>query len=247
MLKHLMVEIYNGCNFKCNMCTIWKNSGQNIDINKLNRFLNSTYCQGLESIGLTGGEPMLSNQLKNIAEMLNDYENIKDIYITSNGWFLKNLIEFLKNFKNKRISLTISIDGIEETHNKIRGRNSFQKALQTINEIKLSGLTFSLGVKMTIQRSNIDEIIDVYKLSKALNCSFALMPVVSTDAYFKNAGWVESLQINSGTQEGKIFYSILRKLQRDLNSPYIDMLCEIYTGKQRNMNKYGCLFHSKII
>lgn len=241
MLKHLMVEIYNGCNYRCNMCTIWQNKGVNVDLALLEKFLSSQYGAQMESIGITGGEPMMSNQLPQLAEVINRRPNIQTVYITSNGWFPDRLLDFVGRFK-KKVCVNISIDGLKETHNKIRGIEAFDKAMGTINALKKSGLLTSLGIKMTVQESNVDEILDVYALSKKLGISFGLMPVVSTDAYFKNVEHLKGIRINPGTPQGEKLLGVLKKLRKQWHTPYVDMLIELYSGEGRNMDVYGCLF-----
>lgn len=242
MLKHLMVEIFNGCNCKCNMCTIWTNKGINIDLLKLENFLKSNTCKTLESIGITGGEPMMSNQLYEIATLINKFDNIKTIYITSNGSFQDRLMKFVKTFKNKMVNINISLDGPEHIHNEIRGINVHNKAIETIKALKESKLLSGLGIKMTVQKMNIEEIDYMYNLANKLKVSFSLMPVVSSDAYFNNIDKTDFIQINPGTAEGDKLLKAITEFKKKMNTPYLNMVTDLYNGKSRDMSVYGCLF-----
>jgi len=272
MLKHLMAEIIDRCNYRCNMCTIWTHQGPELDLVLLEKFLKSPYCAGMESIGITGGEPMMFSKLSELAAILNKLDNIKTIYISSNGWFKDRLLKFVEEFPNKQVNVNISIDGLKEMHNQIRGIESFDRAVETLKELTvqkavgelgivypslqdnshMNGTDFpkapgknrkgSTGIKMTVQRKNIGEILGLYKFAKSLKVYFSLMPVVSSPAYFNNVSEVDDISVNPGTSDGDRFLTVLKELHKHYRTPYIDMLMEMYSGKWRNMDIYRCLF-----
>ena len=66
---------------------------------------------------ITGGEPFIREDLKDIVREL--YKKSDRIVISTNGFFTDRIIDLCKEFPN--IGIRISIEGLEQTNNEIRG------------------------------------------------------------------------------------------------------------------------------
>lgn len=66
---------------------------------------------------ITGGEPFIRKDLKNIVREL--YKLSDRIVISTNGFFTDRIVDLCKEFPN--IGIRISIEGLEKTNNEIRG------------------------------------------------------------------------------------------------------------------------------
>ena len=112
-----VLYITTRCNFKCKMCNIWRNpSKQDFDIDKLKLILKEI-SKDCYYFGISGGEPLL---IPNIFEILTYAKRyIPYIHIVTNGYLIDE--DVAKKFAQTKIDeISISIDGLEETHNKIR-------------------------------------------------------------------------------------------------------------------------------
>lgn len=158
-LTALNIELTNVCNLNCQHCygafskTIkpefvsfdWiKNSLD--DFNKLH----------IRKIALTGGEATIHPQFLDISLLL--IKNGFDVCIFTNGYNCRLIKKLLEECKEYHLTIKVSLDGLGDTHNQIRGNpNAYSRAIETIETIsKYSNVT--LYISTSVLRQNIDEI-----------------------------------------------------------------------------------------
>ncbi|MFB0560338.1 MAG: radical SAM protein [Candidatus Lokiarchaeia archaeon] len=120
---------------------------------------------------LTGGEPFLREDLSEIAKIFYLNNKILKYQIASNGMFTEKIISSLKQIAiscpGAHTSLIISIDGVKDEHDRIRGvKGLFANAMQTIKEIQeLAEFYRNVDVNATITLSayNKETAIDTYR------------------------------------------------------------------------------------
>ena len=92
-LKVLRLSLTNKCNFSCPYCLPENNSCLTTLTNKQFLSIIKVACKlGVNSLRLTGGEPLISSQLNKLMEAVNRLKkirnhpinNLKDIAITTN-------------------------------------------------------------------------------------------------------------------------------------------------------------------
>ncbi len=181
MINSAVIAITEKCNLKCSMCNIWKiENPVNLALEKFEKLHNLKY------INLSGGEPFLRTDLYEIIKTLKANNPYASIIISSNGFLTNQIVGLMKKimFIDKNIGIRISIDGISETHNKIRGmNNSFENAIQTLKELKENKIP-NLGIGFTISNDNKTELLKVYELSKQLGIEFSMSSVQNSEIYF---------------------------------------------------------------
>ncbi len=180
--KTAIIAVTLNCNAKCIMCNIWKNKATN-EI-KPEEYVKLPHT--LQEINITGGEPFLRNDLDQIIRNIKQVCKDSRIVISSNGYLYSKIKSKLEEIKkiDPKVALRVSIDGIQEKHDKIRGlNNAFKNALETLRLAKDMKIK-DLGIAMTISRFNEDQIYDVYELSKKLNIQMALMVTFESEIYF---------------------------------------------------------------
>lgn len=180
-IKSIVIALTEKCNLKCQMCNIWKiQNPTDLSLQNIEKLHDLKY------INLSGGEPFLKTDLYEIVKLIKKNNPKSNIIISSNGFMTDTIVSMMKKliFIDKNIGVRISIDGISETHNKIRGlENSFENAIETIKELKENHIS-NLGIAFTVSDYNKNEIIDVYKLSKKLSIEFSLSSVQNSEIYF---------------------------------------------------------------
>lgn len=114
---------------------------------------------------LTGGEPFLRNDLKKIIDELMKVRLIQSITLLSNGSFpdrIESICEEICRIHKKPLCLQLSLDGLAETHDRIRKiPDGFNKMLDTCEQAKRINFRhphFSFIIHITIMRQNISEI-----------------------------------------------------------------------------------------
>jgi len=176
-ISKIIFNITWNCNSRCEICDIWKykkNTEKELTIDEIKMIFKE--FKNLNNIVITGGEPFLRDDLPEIISCI----SATNIRINTNGLAsdkivnsLKKILK-LKNFENLIIS--ISIHGIGSKHDKIRGvPKAYKRALKTLNLVKELSYTHNnlqVIIVSVITKSNMDDVWNVYKLSKKIGVNF---------------------------------------------------------------------------
>src|SRR5271170_8250596 len=118
-LPILILNAHSRCNCRCVMCDIWKReSNDQIRAQDLERHRASMQNLGVRQVVLTGGEPLLHNDLAGLCGFFHDLK-IRLTLLTTGLLLLKRAEEVAKVFDD----VIISIDGPHEIHDNIRRVN----------------------------------------------------------------------------------------------------------------------------
>ena len=154
------------CPMQCKMCNIWKNP---TDIKEEIKPEDLQCLPKLKFINLTGGEPFVREDLEEIVRVC--YTKSPRIVISTSGWYEDRVIALAKKFPN--IGIRISIEGLSEKNDELRGRNGgFDKGLRTLLRLKEMGLK-DIGFGCTVSNNNSSDMLSLYQLSKSLGMEFA--------------------------------------------------------------------------
>lgn len=156
-LRYLELQVTNRCNLLCKHCYIDNRDLSELSIDEITTVLKEfEEMQGLRVI-ITGGEPLLYTRFKKLNNILPKFSVRK--LLLSNGLLLNKAIIEELNFDE----IQISIDGLEDSHDSIRGKGTFKRAMDSISLIKEAGLDVSVAT--VIHPKNLD---DLDKLEKML-------------------------------------------------------------------------------
>jgi len=154
------------CNARCTMCNRYKAPSrpeEEISIETI-RKLPPMYFTNI-----TGGEPFIREDLKDIVRELNKKSD--RIVISTNGFFTDRIIDLCREFPN--IGIRISIEGLEQTNNEIRGLpDGYNRGYTTLKKLREMGLK-DVGFGMTVQDRNAEDLVALYDLSDKLGMEFA--------------------------------------------------------------------------
>lgn len=184
--KVIQLPLTYRCNLKCVMCNVWKMDHSNeMLIEEFSKYMKDPIFKEVESVGINGGEPSLIKNLEMYAKKIMNLPKIKSLNIISNGFSSKLLLGKLESIyatckkKNVNFHVSISLDGVGEIHDFIRGMPGvFEKTTSTIDEIMKNKHKYcdSIDIACTIVKQNIDNLIelDVYAKSKGYNVRYRL-------------------------------------------------------------------------
>lgn len=184
--KVIQLPITYNCNSKCVMCNIWKMDHSNeATVSEFAKFIDDPLFKKVESVGVNGGEPSL---IKSLPEYINEIlrlPSLKSLNIISHGFGTKPLLKSLEVIykscqeKGVKFHVAISLDGVGEIHNLVRGRKKvFEKTTKTIDEIisNQSKYCDSYDIGCTVVNQNVNYLIelDTYAKSKNYNIKYRL-------------------------------------------------------------------------
>ena len=154
------------CNARCTMCSRYKRPSkpeEELSIEAIKKLPPMYFTN------ITGGEPFIRTDLKEIVREL--YKKSDRIVISTNGFFTDRIIDLCEEFPN--VGIRISIEGLEETNNAIRGLDDgFNKGYTTLKKL-VEMKHPDVGFGMTVQDANARDLVPLYKLSDELNMEFA--------------------------------------------------------------------------
>lgn len=194
------------CNARCTMCNRYKAPSkpeEEISLETIKKLPRMYFTN------ITGGEPFIRTDLKDIVREL--YKKSDRIVISTNGFFTDRIIDLAKEFP--QIGIRISIEGLEQTNNKIRGLpDGFRRGYTTLLKLKDMGLK-DIGFGMTVQDVNAPDLVPLYELSNKLGMEFATASLHNS-FYFVEAKNI----IHDRPMVAKNFEDLINELLRS-NSP----------------------------
>lgn len=167
--KKLRVSVTDRCNMRCMYCmprgdVRWFNEQDMLDFSEISRLVSILADLGIERIRLTGGEPLLRPNLKNLIISLAKLEGIKSISMTTNGLLFGEKARELKDAGLE--SVNISLDTFRPDRFKaITGINGLNKVIDAINAAESVGLNVKINT-VVIRGWNEDEITDFARFSR---------------------------------------------------------------------------------
>lgn len=156
----------NLCNARCVHCDIWKNKGKEETptaeeykrtVTELRRWL------GPVPVYFTGGEALLRPYTIEVLAHASAI-GLQTELLTHGYWDDQKKIEALALARPGRV--TVSLDGIGETHTKIRGREQFfektARTLETLRRVREENrLPFAIRLKTVVMEHNLDGVAGV--------------------------------------------------------------------------------------
>jgi len=163
-VNYLRISVTERCNFRCQYCMpekpfSWVPKENLLSFEELFLFMKVAIDEGVNKIRITGGEPLLREDLNSFVKMIHDYKPDIDLAMTTNAYLLPQTAQSLKDAGLKR--LNISLDSLKpEIAQKIAKKDVLGQVLHGIDK----ALEVGFGVKINmvpLKGINDNEIIDV--------------------------------------------------------------------------------------
>lgn len=154
---HAQWMLTRKCNFRCRGCNVWREHENNeLTTEEVKKGLNALRDLGVVDLVLSGGNPLLREDIGEIIEYASRYF-ITTVY--DNGSVAARKIEALR----KADFVAISVDSLDPKKNDyVRGvKGAWAGAMQAVEKLREVGI--SVGVSPTISQFNLYEILDFTK------------------------------------------------------------------------------------
>lgn len=177
----LRISITNRCNVKCFYCHHDGIIPQSYEMNPDEIFRAAKVAAdiGVKKIRLSGGEPLIRDDIIEIVEKLSSL-HFKDISLTTNGTLLGKYAEALKAAGLTRVN--VSFDTLNpKTYQFITKRDYIENAKEGIQKASEVGL-YPVKVNMVVMKGiNHGEIWDMFQFCKENNAVLQLIELLKTD------------------------------------------------------------------
>ncbi|MEJ2211428.1 MAG: radical SAM protein [Anaerolineae bacterium] len=177
-----VVAVTLNCNARCLMCDIWKEPSEG-------EMQPAEYLRlpaSLREINLTGGEPFLRRDLPEVVAAMRQACPRARLVISSYVRLVDRMGQTAPLVLRPASAwgVQVSIDGLEETHDRLRGvPGAFARALRSLEGLREAGVQ-DLGIGMTLLAANVAQVGQVYRLAEALGVEFSVTLVSDSPIYF---------------------------------------------------------------
>jgi MoaA/NifB/PqqE/SkfB family radical SAM enzyme len=182
------------CNARCLHCDIWKNRGQEDSPSPeqwKQVLIDLRHWLGPVQVVFSGGEALL----KPFAIDLVAHAGALGLYLeilTHGYWEDQGRIEALARAKPWKV--TISLDGVGETHSKIRGREKFwdrtSRSIETLKRMRSeAGLRHIIRLKNVIMEHNLDETLKVARFGNQEGMEVFFQPIEQNYNTAEDSQW----------------------------------------------------------
>jgi len=171
------------CNLKCTGCPSWQ--VKNHDDLSTEEWLGVfRQLWSLDIVKILGGEPFVRTD---VVELLSAVREIIDPYIlqvTTNGMLTRRIVEAVDAIAWPGLQLRISVDGLENTHDQIRGvdgsRRTVERTVREVGELRAK-YGFKFGINFALTDSSIPEMDAMIAFAEEVGAD--LIPGVNVDPF----------------------------------------------------------------
>lgn len=211
-------KITNKCNLRCGHCYLGKLDGFELDFDKVMKITDMIIDSNVMEVTLSGGECLTYKGVDKVIFKLLD-QGIK-VSVFTNAILLKSFLSKLDSkIKDKNnLQFFVSVDGLKENHEKIRGKNTYNKTINNIEYAISKG--YKVVTNTVITAVNYDDIIDMVVMLKKLG--------------------VKDVQLSNLIVQGNATNDLKLELKKQLELK--DKLSELY----KKHPEFGYIYYSEI-
>ncbi|MCW1359798.1 GTP 3',8-cyclase MoaA [Campylobacter sp. US33a] len=217
-IDYLRISVTQRCNFRCLYCMPkipfeYIPKENLLSFEELFLFVKVAIDGGINKIRITGGEPLVRNELYKFIKMIYDYNNKIDLALTTNGFLLEDQAQELFDAGLKRIN--ISLDTLDaKKAKKIAQKEVLEQVIKGIKKAIAIGFKVKLNT-VALKGINDDELLKLLEFAKDLNIQIRFIEFMeNTHAYGKLQGLKKDEIIKILSQK----YSI-NLIQKTQNAP----------------------------
>jgi Fe-coproporphyrin III synthase len=188
---HGSIIVTSRCNAKCNMCDVWQYPSkpeEEIGLDVYEKLPQMFFTN------ITGGEPFVRKDLPEIVALLR--RKTKRIVISTNGFFTDRIIALCEKYPD--LGIRISIEGAQETNDKIRGiPEGTERTERTLLKLREMGIR-DIGFAMTVQDMNAKDLVGLYEKAESFGYEFATATLHNSHYFCKTDNRIEDKEMVAG-------------------------------------------------
>ncbi len=168
-LRELWFHVTDNCNMSCRHCLFSSSPDQKQELSadKIIDLTAQAEKLGCKMFALTGGEPLIHKGAHKIINRMLETEK-NHVAILTNGLSVKKFFS-ANRYDFTRCHLQISVDGIGETHDQIRGKGMFCALEKSLKWLSTEKIPFTIS--MCVTKTNVGEMEDVVEFAAKAGAS----------------------------------------------------------------------------
>ncbi len=217
-VNYLRISVTERCNFRCLYCMpekpfSWEPKENLLSFDELFMFVKVAIDQGITKIRITGGEPLIREDLDYFISLISNYNPNIDLALTTNGYLLANYAKKLKEAGLKRIN--ISLDTLKPAvAAQLAQKNVLANVLEGIEAAREQNFKIKINM-VPIKGLNDGEILDILEFCRKREMEVRFIEYME-NSYAK--GTIEGMFGKEILEVIKNKYTI-KKIGRTPNSP----------------------------
>ncbi|WP_433964691.1 radical SAM protein [Tunturiibacter gelidiferens] len=222
----LILNVHSLCNCRCVMCDIWKrDTKEQVRIENLERHRLSLQHLGVRQVVLTGGEPLLHNDLATLCKFFRDLE-IRITLLTTGLLLFKRADEVANLFDD----IIISLDGPRKVHDDIRRvSGAFELIHKGVAAVRQYNPSLAITCRATVQKANHNHLRQTVSAAKTigLNSISFLAADLTSEAFNRSLVWPVARQNQIGLSADQItvleveIEQLILEFKVDINQRFI--------------------------
>ena len=143
-INYLRISVTDKCNLRCTYCMPEEGvellrHEDILSYEEIVEVVRYAVSQGIYKVRLTGGEPLVRRNIKELIRMIANVEGVTDLSMTTNGIMLKDYAIQIAKAGLKRVN--VSLDTLNpEKYKEITRGGDVNKVTEGLNEASLAGL-----------------------------------------------------------------------------------------------------------
>jgi GTP 3',8-cyclase len=191
-LLNLRISITQRCNLKCSYChregevSRANENPEKMTLQEITRIANIAIELGIARIKLTGGEPLMRQDICDLVKSIADISGLRDLSVTTNGLLLDKLAKPLFVAGLKRINISLPTLN-PETYQKLTG-GKLENALAGIKAAIDAGfnpIKLNMVVLRGVNVGDVREMIDFARDTGVILQLIELDPVNVPNEYYR--------------------------------------------------------------
>jgi GTP 3',8-cyclase len=178
-LTSLRISVTDRCNMRCRYCMpeqeyAWLPRHSILSFEEIGRLTGIFAGLGIDKLRLTGGEPLLRQDLPTLVALLREHHGIRDIALTTNGILLERSAEDLRRAGLSRV--TVSLDTLRPDRMLEFARSPRHgDVLRGIAAARRAGLHPVKLNTVVIRGYNDDELIELVEFARSEQAELRLI------------------------------------------------------------------------
>jgi len=212
VMRDLRISVTDRCNFRCLYCLPeteaafnfyrgrwanlpnpapiqhqWAPRSSLLSFEEIERFVRLAVELGIDKLRLTGGEPLLRQELEKLVAKLSAIEGVRDLAMTTNGFHFQQKAVALRDAGLRRISF--SLDSLDRANfQKITGRDALGEVLAGIRlaqELELNPVKVNAVIIKGVNDHEIEDLAGFARDNGLAMRFIEFMPLDSARVWLK--------------------------------------------------------------
>ena len=171
--KVVGIEITGRCQLRCRHC--FNESGPDnpheLPLPIIEKLLDEMLEWGVHHLRVSGGEPTFHHQFKELMEACR--QRGISIGMNTHGIYSANMLEYLKQAPIEMFM--ISVDGLEENNNAIRGKGLFKRAVNSCRVLHKAGQNVMMALHVGM--GNKEDVQGLVELAADIGINIKISPI----------------------------------------------------------------------